>query len=125
MSIAPSVRSSTLRPLSLIAELTHRCPLHCLYCSNPIEMRKAADELTTEDWARVFREAAALGVLQLSLTGGEPLVRKDLAELIASGRTAGLYVNMITSGLGLTRGATSRAGGGGAGASAIELSGSR
>jgi pyrroloquinoline quinone biosynthesis protein E len=102
MSIAPSAPSSTLRPLSLIAELTHRCPLHCLYCSNPIEMRKAADELTTEDWARVFREAAALGVLQLSLTGGEPLVRKDLAELIASGRAAGLYVNMITSGLGLT-----------------------
>jgi pyrroloquinoline quinone biosynthesis protein E len=65
-------------------------------------MRKAAEELTTEDWERVFREAAALGVLQLHLTGGEPLVRKDLAELIASGRSAGLYVNMITSGVGLT-----------------------
>ena len=102
MSITPSAPNSTPRPLSLIAELTHRCPLHCLYCSNPIEMRKAADELTTEDWERVFREAAALGVLQLSLTGGEPLVRKDLAELIASGRKAGLYVNMITSGVGLT-----------------------
>jgi pyrroloquinoline quinone biosynthesis protein E len=77
MSITPSAPKSTLRPLSLIAELTHRCPLHCLYCSNPIEMQKAADELTTEDWNRVFREAGELGVLQLSLTGGEPLVRKD------------------------------------------------
>jgi pyrroloquinoline quinone biosynthesis protein E len=65
-------------------------------------MRKAAEELTTDEWERVFREAAALGVLQLSLTGGEPLVRKDLAELIASGRKSGLYVNMITSGIGLT-----------------------
>jgi pyrroloquinoline quinone biosynthesis protein E len=102
MSVTPSAPNSTLRPLSLIAELTHRCPLHCLYCSNPIEMRKAADELTTEDWERVFREAAALGVLQLSLTGGEPLVRKDLAGLIAAGHKAGLYVNMITSGVGLT-----------------------
>ena len=102
MSVSPSASNSTLRPLSLIAELTHRCPLHCLYCSNPIEMRKAADELTTDDWKRVFREAAALGVLQLSLTGGEPLVRKDLADLIASAREAGLYVNMITSGVGLT-----------------------
>lgn len=90
------------QPLSLIAELTHRCPLHCLYCSNPIEMQKAAEELTTEDWRRVFREAAELGVLHMHLTGGEPLVRKDLAELIAAGREAGLYVNMITSGIGLT-----------------------
>jgi pyrroloquinoline quinone biosynthesis protein E len=102
MSMTPSAVNSTLHPLSLIAELTHRCPLHCLYCSNPIEMRKAAEELTTDEWGRVFREAAALGVLQLSLTGGEPLVRKDLTELIASGRKAGLYVNMITSGVGLT-----------------------
>lgn len=90
------------QPLSLIAELTHRCPLHCLYCSNPIEMQKAADELTTEDWRRVFREAAELGMLHVHLTGGEPLVRKDLPELIAAGREAGLYVNMITSGIGLT-----------------------
>jgi pyrroloquinoline quinone biosynthesis protein E len=90
------------QPLSLIAELTHRCPLHCLYCSNPIEMQKTAEELTTEDWKRVFREAAELGVLHMHLTGGEPLVRKDLAELIAAGREAGLYLNMITSGIGLT-----------------------
>ena len=100
--MTPSAPASALRPLSLIAELTHRCPLHCLYCSNPIEMRKAAEELTTEEWQRVFGEAAALGVLQLNLTGGEPLIRKDLSELIASGRKAGLYVNMITSGVGLS-----------------------
>jgi pyrroloquinoline quinone biosynthesis protein E len=90
------------RPFSLIAELTHRCPLHCLYCSNPIEMRKAAEELATKDWERVFAEAAALNVVHLHLTGGEPLVRKDLAELIASGHRCGLYVNMISSGVGLT-----------------------
>lgn len=102
--MAPPATLSNPRPLSLIAELTHRCPLHCLYCSNPIEMKKAADELTTEDWKRVFYEAGALGILQLNLTGGEPLLRKDLAELIASGRKAGLYVNMITSGVGLTEG---------------------
>ena len=102
MSTTPSAPDSTPRPLSLVAELTHRCPLHCLYCSNPIEMRRSADELTTDEWERVFSAAAALGVLQLSLTGGEPLIRKDLAQLIASGRKAGLYVNMITSGVGLT-----------------------
>ena len=102
MTSTPPAPNSTPVPLSLIAELTHRCPLHCLYCSNPIEMRKAAEELTTEEWDRVFREAAALGVLQLSLTGGEPLVRKDLAFLIASGRKSGLYLNMITSGIGLS-----------------------
>ncbi|MCU1323587.1 MAG: Coenzyme synthesis protein [Acidobacteriaceae bacterium] len=89
-------------PLSLIAELTHRCPLHCLYCSNPIEMQRASDELSTEDWTRVFQQAAKLGVLHLHLTGGEPLVRKDLPELIRAGREAGLYVNMITSGVGMT-----------------------
>ena len=89
-------------PLSLIAEVTHRCPLHCLYCSNPIELKAAEDELSTQDWKRVFQQAAQLGVLHLHLTGGEPLVRRDLPELIAFAREAGLYVNMITSGVGLT-----------------------
>jgi pyrroloquinoline quinone biosynthesis protein E len=89
-------------PFSLIAEVTHRCPLHCLYCSNPIEMQRSKEELSTEDWKRVFAQAAAMGVLHLHLTGGEPLVRKDLEELIAAARGAGLYVNMITSGVGLT-----------------------
>jgi pyrroloquinoline quinone biosynthesis protein E len=89
------------RPHSLIAEVTHRCPLHCVYCSNPLEMQTRGEELATEDWARVFREAAELGVLHLHLTGGEPAARQDLRELVASGREARLYINLITSGLGL------------------------
>jgi pyrroloquinoline quinone biosynthesis protein E len=88
-------------PRALIAEVTHRCPLRCVYCSNPTEMRSRSTELTTEEWQRVFSEAAALGVLQLHLTGGEPLARPDTEELVRSGRAAGLYVNLITSGIGL------------------------
>jgi PqqA peptide cyclase len=86
-------------PLALIAELTHRCPLHCVYCSNPLELGRRADELTTEVWSRVFREAAEAGVLQVDFTGGEPLVRPDLVDLVRSARGNGLYVNLITSGL--------------------------
>ena len=86
-------------PLALIAELTHRCPLHCVYCSNPLELSTRSTELTTEMWSRVFREAAALGVLQADFTGGEPLARPDLIELVRAARAAGLYVNLITSGL--------------------------
>ena len=65
-------------PLALIAELTHRCPLHCVYCSNPLELQARTNELDTATWSRVFREAAALGVLQADLTGGEPLARTDI-----------------------------------------------
>src|SRR5438477_2284600 len=86
-------------PLALIAELTHRCPLHCVYCSNPQELTARTNELSTETWSRVFREAAELGVMQLDLTGGEPLARPDLTALIHAARAAGLYVNLITSGL--------------------------
>ena len=86
-------------PLALIAELTHRCPLHCVYCSNPQELTARANELLAETWTRVFQQAAALGVMQLDLTGGEPLARPDLVSLIQSARAAGLYVNLITSGL--------------------------
>ena len=86
-------------PLALIAELTHRCPLHCVYCSNPLELTKRSDELSTEVWARVFREAAEAGVLQADFTGGEPLARPDIVELVKAARTAGLYVSLITSGL--------------------------
>ena len=85
-------------PLALIAELTHRCPLHCVYCSNPLELQARSTELSTEDWSRVFQEAAALGVLQADFTGGEPLTRPDILELIRAARAAGLYVNLITSG---------------------------
>jgi pyrroloquinoline quinone biosynthesis protein E len=89
-------------PLALIAELTHRCPLHCVYCSNPIEMQKSASELSTDEWHRVFREAVALGSLHVHLTGGEPLARRDIVELVAAARSAGLYTNLITSGIGLS-----------------------
>jgi pyrroloquinoline quinone biosynthesis protein E len=89
--------------LALIAEITHRCPLHCVYCSNPLELTSRKEELATADWLRVFKEAAALGVLHLHLTGGEPLARPDLTELIAGARESRLYTNLITSGIGLTR----------------------
>jgi len=88
-------------PFTLVAELTHRCPLRCLYCSNPT--RLSARELTTASWKRVFAEAAALGVLQVHLTGGEPLLRRDLEELVAAARAAELYVNLVTSGVPLTQ----------------------
>jgi len=90
-------------PLALIAEITHRCPLHCVYCSNPLELTSREEELATADWLRVFGEAAALGVLHLHLTGGEPLARPDLAELIEGARQSRLYTNLITSGIGLSR----------------------
>jgi PqqA peptide cyclase len=89
-------------PLALIAELTHRCPLHCVYCSNPLQMKSRAEELSTETWIDVFQQAANLGALQLDLTGGEPLARADLTELIGAARAAKLYTNLITSGIGLT-----------------------
>jgi pyrroloquinoline quinone biosynthesis protein E len=90
-------------PLALIAEITHRCPLHCVYCSNPLALTRQEDELTTADWLRVFQEAAALGVLHLHLTGGEPLARTDLTELVKGAHQVGLYTNLITSGIGLSR----------------------
>ena len=89
-------------PLALIAEVTHRCPLHCVYCSNPLQLVAKQAELSTEEWVRVFQEASRLGVLHLHLTGGEPAARADLEELIAGGRQAGLYTNLITSGLGIS-----------------------
>ena len=89
-------------PLALIAEITHRCPLHCVYCSNPLELTGRSAELATADWLRIFSEAGALGMLHLHLTGGEPLARPDLAEMIAGARAAHLYTNLITSGIGLS-----------------------
>src|SRR5713226_2863725 len=86
-------------PLALIAELTHRCPLHCVYCSNPIELQNRASELDTVTWSRIFKQAAELGVLQADFTGGEPLARTDIIDLVRAARTAGLYVSLITSGL--------------------------
>ena len=89
-------------PLALIAELTHRCPLHCLYCSNPLELQKSTSELNTQEWVRVFAEAADLGCLHLHLTGGEPLARADVVDLVSAAHAAGLYTNLITSGIGLS-----------------------
>jgi len=91
------------RPLGLLAELTHRCPLGCPYCSNPLALEPRADELDTASWARVFKEAAALGVLQVHLSGGEPAARRDLVELTRAAHDAGLYTNLITSAVGITR----------------------
>ncbi|MEO1531973.1 MAG: pyrroloquinoline quinone biosynthesis protein PqqE [Pseudomonadota bacterium] len=89
-------------PISMLAELTHRCPLSCPYCSNPLELASRSLELDTETWARVFREAAGIGVLQLHLSGGEPASRRDLEEITEAAVKAGLYTNLITSGIGLT-----------------------
>lgn len=89
-------------PLGLLAELTHRCPLACPYCSNPLELDSRAGELDTSTWMRVLAEAAALGVLQVHLSGGEPLARRDIVELTAQCARVGLYSNLITSGIGLT-----------------------
>src|SRR6516162_10030756 len=86
-------------PLALVAELTHRCPLHCVYCSNPLELQSRDAELSTQEWSRVFREAAQAGVLQADFTGGEPLARPDIVELVRAARSADLYVSLITSGL--------------------------
>lgn len=92
-----------LHPTTLLAEVTHRCPLHCPYCSNPLELVQAQAELSTGDWLRVLDQARALGVLQLGLSGGEPLVRKDLEALAAHARSLGMYQTLVTSGLGFTR----------------------
>jgi pyrroloquinoline quinone biosynthesis protein E len=89
-------------PLALIAEITHRCPLHCVYCSNPLALAAPKSELPTDEWLRVFGEAASLGVLHLHLTGGEPAARADLSELVAGAHQSGLYTNLITSGLGIS-----------------------
>ncbi|MBE1501244.1 pyrroloquinoline quinone biosynthesis protein E [Amycolatopsis lexingtonensis] len=89
-------------PLGLLAELTHRCPLHCPYCSNPLELTKRDAELSTADWLSVLSQARELGVLQVHMSGGEPLLRPDLPELVAHASSLGCYVNLVTSGLGLT-----------------------
>jgi PqqA peptide cyclase len=91
--------ASQSNPLALIAELTHRCPLHCVYCSNPLELQRRDTELSTQAWSRIFQEAAQLGVLQADLTGGEPLARPDIIDLVRAARSAGLYVSLITSGM--------------------------
>lgn len=90
-------------PIGMLAELTHRCPLQCPYCSNPAKLLKAELELSTEEWCRVFEEAVDLGVLQVHLSGGEPTLRQDLEVLIDTLSKRGAYTNLITAGVMLPR----------------------
>ncbi|MDK1377852.1 MULTISPECIES: pyrroloquinoline quinone biosynthesis protein PqqE [unclassified Sinorhizobium] len=105
-AIASTVHSAPVQrvppPMAMLAELTHRCPLACPYCSNPTALTPAGEELSTEEWIGVFSQAADLGVLHLHLSGGEPAARRDLVELTRAAVSLGLYTNLITSGVGLT-----------------------
>src|SRR5213079_1019075 len=105
--ISPALDSPPMipKPLWLLAELTYRCPLQCPYCSNPLDFAgpRFKRELSTEEWCRVFREAKALGVLQLGLSGGEPTLRADLAQLVGTAHGLGLYTSLITSAYRLTK----------------------
>lgn len=94
--------TSASRPFGMLAEITYACPLHCPYCSNPLNLADYREELTTAEWRRVLAEARALGVLQLHFSGGEPLLRRDLVDLVATARDLGLYTNLITSAVGLS-----------------------
>ncbi len=90
-------------PIGMLCELTHRCPLQCPYCSNPMELERANTELTTAEWQDVMRQAAKLGVLQIHLSGGEPTARKDLEDIVKVAADVGLYTNLITAGVTLTQ----------------------
>jgi pyrroloquinoline quinone biosynthesis protein E len=100
---AASTPPESPRPYTLVAELTYRCPLRCAYCSNPVALADLGAELDAATWARVFGEAEALGVMQVTLTGGEPLVRTDLEELVRAARARDLFTTLITSGVPLER----------------------
>lgn len=97
------LNSAVKPPLWLLAELTYRCPLQCPYCSNPLDFAQQEKELSTAQWIEVFKQARAMGAVQIGFSGGEPLVRKDLPELIKAARDLGFYTNLITSGIGLTQ----------------------
>ena len=99
--MAGSEQNKIPQPLWLLAELTYACPLQCPYCSNPVEMASVKNELSTGDWLRVLREARKMGATQLGFSGGEPLTRIDLEELITEARQLGFYTNLITSGIGM------------------------
>ncbi|MEQ8663758.1 MAG: pyrroloquinoline quinone biosynthesis protein PqqE [Gammaproteobacteria bacterium] len=99
--MAGSLSDISGKPLWLLAELTYRCPLQCPYCSNPLDIARYQDELATEDWLRVLREARELGAMQLGFSGGEPLVRRDLETLVGEASGLGYYSNLITSGVGM------------------------
>ncbi|MCU0870117.1 MAG: pyrroloquinoline quinone biosynthesis protein PqqE [Burkholderiales bacterium] len=97
----PSEPSAIGQPLWLLAELTYRCPLHCVFCYNPVDYAQYGEELTTDEWLRVLREGREIGATQLGFSGGEPLLRDDLEILVAEARRLGYYSNLITSGVGL------------------------
>lgn len=101
--LEPAPASTHGIPVAALAEITHRCPLQCPYCSNPLEMDRATAELTTDEWRRVLSEMADLGVLQIHFSGGEPTARTDLVELVQHATDVGLYSNLITSAVMLTR----------------------
>ncbi|WP_371655605.1 MULTISPECIES: pyrroloquinoline quinone biosynthesis protein PqqE [unclassified Streptomyces] len=88
-------------PWALLAELTHGCPLHCAYCSNPVELVRRNRELDTDGWRQVMAQAGELGVVHTHLSGGEPLLRRDLPEIVAAADAAGIYTQLVTSGIGL------------------------
>lgn len=102
MSIKPVLKADVKNPLWLLAELTYDCPLHCPYCSNPVQMTERKDECDTQTWKKVLTEAREMGAVQLGFSGGEPLLRKDLEILVAHASELGFYTNLITSGIGLT-----------------------
>lgn len=95
-------RNGVGMPMWLLAEVTYRCPLHCVFCYNPVDYAKQHQELTTEEWKRVLRESRELGAAQLGLSGGEPLLRDDLEEIVREARSLGYYTNLLTSGIGMT-----------------------
>jgi len=101
MTTAGSASHDVPNPLWLLAELTYRCPLQCLYCSNPLDYARYDDELSTAEWCRVLHEGRALGATQLGFSGGEPLVRKDMEALVVEARGLGYYTNLLTSGIGM------------------------
>ncbi|MBK0399866.1 pyrroloquinoline quinone biosynthesis protein PqqE [Limibaculum sp. M0105] len=98
----PAAAVQARPPMAMLAELTHRCPLSCPYCSNPLELAAKASELGAADWATIFAQAAEIGVLQVHLSGGEPASRRDLEEIVGAAHAVDLYTNLITSGVGLT-----------------------
>jgi len=100
--MTPAPASSPRPPFWLLAELTYRCPLHCAFCSNPVDYMRHREELDTATWKRILTEARAQGAVQLGFSGGEPLLRDDLEELVAHAHGLGFYTNLITSGVGLT-----------------------
>ena len=105
-AVLPDARAAAVRPVGpplwLLLELTYRCPLHCVFCYNPTDFATTQAELPTAEWLRVLKEARALGAVQLGLSGGEPLMRTDLEELVGAAHGLGFYINLITSGVGLS-----------------------